>query len=88
MELPETVLVRQNNDPDLLKNILWMSVDPNQEQFMNCNNKLDIRSPLCRLTSQRKVRLCAFPGLRSVCKLLGPELKPDAKWSRQCASLQ
>jgi phosphodiesterase/alkaline phosphatase D-like protein len=88
MEFPEIVLVRQDNDPDLLKNILWTSVDPNQEQFMNSNNKFDVRPPLCLLTSQRKVQVCAFPDRRSVFKLLGSVLKPDAKWSWQCANLQ
>ena len=81
IEFLEIMLVRQDNDPDLLKNILWMSDDPNQEHFMNRSSKFDIRSPLCLLTSPRKVRVCAFPDRRSVCKLLGPVLKLDAKWS-------
>ena len=88
MEFSEIMVARQNNDPDLLKNILWMSVDLNQEHFMNCNSKFEIRSPLYLLTCQGKVSSLCLPDCRSVCKLLGHVLKSDGKWSWQCVKIQ
>jgi hypothetical protein len=69
MEFSEIVLACKDNKPNnLLKNVLWISTDQNQEHLMNWNNKFEILSLLFLLILEERCcsSLC-LPVYRSAC---------------------
>jgi hypothetical protein len=69
MEFSEIMLQWQDDNPNLLGDVLWVSANQNQEPLTT--NGYEIFLPLFFLNSRGKVSSLCLPACRSVCYIAG-----------------